>query len=542
MIKIILAQINPTVGDLERNCAKIISGIKNAKKKGAKLVVFPELALTGYPPEDLLLKSHFISRNRHFLNLIKEECKGITALVGFVDKGTPEEMALPKGAIYNSCAVIRGRKIEDVYRKIILPNYGVFDEKRYFYSGGDLPIYVLDDYRFAVSICEDIWEKKIVDSLKERSLDFVINISASPFHLGKVSIREKALSFAAKKTKSFLLYCNLVGGQDELVFDGTSKVFSPSGKLIACAKRFSEDLLIFNLSKGKKYPLIKVETREAEEAFEALRLGLYDYVKKNGFKRVIVGVSGGIDSAVVAALACCALGKENVCALIMPSLYTSCGTFRDAKQICRNLGIKYSIVEINTILQSYLKDLKLYLGGSKRHKTEENLQARIRGNILMAFSNKFGYLVLNTGNKSEVSCGYCTLYGDMVGGFGVLSDTPKMLVYRIAGYINKINPKKVIPASVIKRAPSAELRPNQKDTDSLPPYELLDPILKLYVEEHDSLDEIIKKGFKKGLVKKVIKMVDSNEYKRRQAPVGIKITPCAFGRDRRMPITNKFSQ
>ncbi len=536
MIKIMLAQINPTVGDLEGNYAKIISVIKNAKKKAVNLVVFPELALTGYPPEDLLLKSHFIDKNRHFLNLIKKRCTGITALVGFVDK------SVSTGAIHNSCAVIRNEKIEDVYRKIILPNYGVFDEERYFCSGSDLPIYVLGDYKFAVSICEDIWEEKIINSLKGKKLDFIINISASPFHLGKVSIREKVLSFAAKRTKSFLFYCNLTGGQDELVFDGTSKVFSSSGKLVAYAKRFSEDLLVFNFHKRKKYPLKKVIIRKVEEAFLALRLGLYDYVRKNGFKKVIVGVSGGIDSAVVVALACYALGKENVHALIMPSAYTSLATFEDAKRICKNLGIKYSTVEIGRILEVYFKEFKAHFKGRKSDATEENLQARIRGNILMAFSNKFGYLVINTGNKSETSCGYCTLYGDMVGGFGVLKDVTKELVYKIAGHLNKIGSKRVIPVSVIKRAPSAELKPNQKDTDSLPDYGLLDPVLKLYVEEDCSLDEITKRGFKRSLVKKVIRMVDSNEYKRRQAPVGIKITPRAFGKDRRMPITNKFSQ
>ncbi len=534
MIKIALAQINPTVGGLKQNCAKIIAFIRKAKKKDADLVVFPELALPGYPPEDLLLKNHFIAKNIQVLSSIKKECKGIAVLVGFVDK---------KGdAIYNSCALIRNSKIDSIYRKNILPNYGVFDEKRYFSSGNKLPVYTIKGFSFAVSICEDIWEEKFINSLREKSPDFVVNISASPFHLGKVSIREKVLSHAAKKIKSFVFYCNLIGGQDALVFDGTSKVFSPSGKLIAFAKRFSEDLLIFNLNNSRKYPLKKVIVNEAEEAFSALRLGLDDYVKKNGFKKVVVGVSGGIDSAVVAALACEALGKVNVCGLIMPSAYTSKGTLQDAKQVCKNLGIRYSIVRIDKTLQTYLKDLKPYLGSGKRHKAEENLQARIRGNILMAFSNKFGYLVLNTGNKSEVSCGYCTLYGDMVGGFGILSDVYKMLVYRIARYINKINSQQIIPGSVIKRAPSAELRPNQKDTDSLPAYSLLDPILKLYVEEDYSADEIAKKGFKKSLVAKVIKMVDFNEYKRRQAPIGIKITPRAFGKDRRMPITNKFSQ
>ncbi|MCK4912641.1 MAG: NAD+ synthase, partial [Candidatus Omnitrophica bacterium] len=486
MIKIALAQINPIVGDLKKNSVKIIAFIRKAKKKGVDLVIFPELALTGYPPEDLLLKNHFIVKNKQALSDIKKECKGIDVLIGFVDgKGD---------AIYNSCALIRNSKIESIYHKSILPNYGVFDEKRYFSSGNKLVLYTIKGYTFAVSICEDIWEENFINCLREKSPDFVINISASPFHLGKVSIREKILSHAAKRIRSFVFYCNLVGGQDELVFDGTSKIISPSGKLIAVAKRFLEDLFIFNFDKEKKYSFKKVIVDEAQEAFLALRLGLSDYVRKNGFKKVVVGVSGGIDSAVVIALAKEALGSENVYGLLMPSLYTSKDTLYDAKKICKNLGIKHSVVEINNALQTYLKDLKPYLGSSKKHKTEENLQARIRGNILMAFSNRFGYLVLNTGNKSEVSCGYCTLYGDMVGGFGILSDVYKMLVYNIARYINKINSKNIIPIATIKRAPSAELKFDQKDTDSLPPYELLDPILKLYVEEHHSLDQIIKKG------------------------------------------------
>jgi len=534
MIRIALAQINPTVGDLKQNCTKIIAFIREAKKKGADLVVFPELSLTGCPPEDLLLKNHFIVKNRRLLGLIRKECKDIAALVGFVDK--------KKDTLYNACAFIQGGEIKDIYHKSAIPKYGVFEEKRYFSSGSGLPLYVLKNCRFALSIGEDINENEFLCPLKEKGLDFVINIAASPFHLGKVSIRGKVLSYAAKRVKSFVFYCNLVGGQDELVFDGTSKVFSPQGKLIAVAKRFSEDLLIFNLNKSQKYSLKKVAIGQAQEAFSALQLGLNNYVKKNGFEKVVVGVSGGIDSAVVVALAKEALGKENVYGLIMPSVYTSKGTLHDAKQICKNLGIKHSLVRIDNTLQTYLKDLKPHLGSGKKHKAEENLQARIRGNILMAFSNKFGYLVLNTGNKSEVSCGYCTLYGDMVGGFGILSDVYKMLVYRVARYINKINFKNVIPSSTIKRAPSAELKFGQKDTDSLPPYELLDPILKLYVEEHHSLDEITKKGFKRSLVKRVIGMVDSNEYKRRQAPIGIRITSRSFGKDIRMPITNKFSQ
>jgi len=534
MMKIGLAQINASVGNFKQNCAKIISYIKKAKQGGADLVVFPELALVGYPPEDLLLKNHFVAKNKHFLKLIQKASRGITVLIGFADRRG--------SSIYSACAVIGDGKIQDVYRKVVLPNYGIFDEKRYFTSGDNLSIYNFGNYKFAVSICEDIWEKEFIKLLEGKQLDFIINISASPFHLGKISQREKALSYAARYTNSFVLYCNLVGGQDEIVLDGTSKVFSPKGELIDCAKRFTEDLLMFNLSKNKKYRPKKIAFSREEETFSALRLGLHDYVKKNGFTKVILGVSGGIDSAVCVVSAAVALGKNNVYALIMPSRYTSPQTFRDAKQICKNLGVKHYIVDIDEIFQVYLRNLKIHFKGKGSDKTEENLQARIRGNILMAFSNKFGYLVLNTGNKSEMSCGYCTLYGDMVGGFGVLKDVPKMLVYKLARYLNKITDKKVIPVSVIRRPPSAELKINQKDSDALPSYELLDPILKLYVEDDCSLDDIVKMGFEKELVRRIIKMVDLNEYKRRQAPVGIKITPRAFGKDRRMPITNRFFQ
>ena len=532
MVKIGLAQINSCVGDLKANTAKIIAYIRKARKRGIDIIAFPELALLGYPPEDLILKSHFIDKSLHYLDIIKKECQGIIALVGFVDR--------KKDKLYNACCFIQDGKIVDTYHKICLPNYAVFDEKRYFSRGEAVSLYTFKGYKFSVGICEDIWGEVWLKSLKGKRPDFLINISASPFHLGKVSLRQNVLSSAAKKLGSFVFYCNLVGGQDEFVFDGTSKVFSPQGELIHYGKRFSEDFLSFNLDKKKKYPPKKISIMEKQEAFSALELGLYDYVKKNGFNKVIVGVSGGIDSAVVISLATKVLGRDNVCAVIMPSRYTSRGSLSDAKKICSNLGIKYHVVNISAIYTTYLKMLKPFFKKREADKTEENIQARIRGDILMAFSNKFGYLVLNTGNKSEVSCGYCTLYGDMVGGFGVLKDVPKGLVYKLADYINKIMGKVVIPASVIKRAPSAELRPNQKDTDSLPAYGVLDSILKLYVEKDLSLDSIVKSGFNKNLVKRIIRMVDTNEYKRRQAPVGIKITPRAFGKDRRMPITNKF--
>lgn len=532
MLKIGLAQINSCVGDLEGNAQKVIEGIRAAKKQKIDIVVFPELSLTGYPPEDLLLKPHFVARSRQLLEKITRECNGIAAVVGFVDKD--------KKGMFNACALIANGAIKDVYHKVSLPNYGVFDEKRYFHPGEELAFCTYKGYKFAVSICEDIWRERFVACLQGKQLDFVINISASPFYAGKLSLRKAQLSFAAQRANAFVFYCNLIGGQDELVFDGTSMVVSPGGEVIQCAKRFREDLLVCGFDKSKKYPPCELERSEEEEVFSALSLGLSDYVGKNGFKKTVVGVSGGIDSAVVLALAVNALGKANVAGLLMPSRFTSRATFNDAKKICENLGVGYEVIDIEKVFGAYLETLSPVFKKAKPDKTEENLQARIRGNLLMAYSNKFGHLVLNTGNKSEVSSGYCTLYGDMVGGFGVLKDVPKMLVYRLSHYINKVMGDP-IPHAVIKRAPSAELKADQKDQDTLPPYKTLDGILKLYVEEDLSFDEIVKRGFEPKTVKLVISMVDSSEYKRRQAPIGIKISPRAFGKDRRMPITNKFS-
>ncbi len=534
MLKIAIAQINPSVGDLEQNSAKIINQIILAQKNNADIVVFPELSISGYPPEDLLFKPRFIKKNLECLERIKKQTKGIFALVGFVDKR--------KENLYNACAVLSDTKLIDIYHKIFLPNYGVFDEKRYFLAGDRIPLYEFKGYRFGLSICEDIWEDKYLAFFKHKKLDFLINISASPFHLGKLTLRQKILARASRKLNCFIIYSNLVGGQDELVFDGFSQVYSPAGRPIHCAKRFAEDFSIFFLEKNKEYPSISYSFSEEEELFSSLSLGLQDYLKKNGFKKVIVGVSGGIDSAVVVSLATISLGKDKVCSLIMPSPYTSKETLNDAKRICKSLGIQYYLLDIERIFKAYLSTLKPYFLNKSPDKAEENIQARIRGNLLMAFSNKFGYLVLNTGNKSEVSCGYCTLYGDTVGGFGLLKDLYKLQVYKLAHYINRIMAKEIIPKSVLKRAPSAELKPNQKDSDTLPKYSLLDPILKLYIEENLSWEEIIKRGYQKELVTKIIRMVDKNEYKRRQSPLGVKISKLAFGRDRRIPITNKFIQ
>jgi NAD+ synthase (glutamine-hydrolysing) len=531
MLRIALAQINSCVGDINGNLAKIVGLISQAKQQNADLVVFPELALTGYPPEDLLLKSSFIDNNLKALETIRKAAAGIICLVGFVNR--------KQNRIYNACAVIQNGKIKDIYHKINLPNYSVFDEKRYFTCGDALSFCSYKNYKFTVNICEDIWRKGYVELLKNRGIDFVVNISASPFSAGKTKLREQIITNASQNVNAAVFYCNACGGQDELVFDGTSMVVA-DGEVVAYGKRFSEDLLFFDWDKTKRYKPVKFSFSPEEELFNAVCLGLKDYVIKNKFDKVIIGISGGIDSAVVAVIAAAALGKDKVIGLLMPSQYTSRETFIDAKKVCANLGIAYNISSIDNILDVYREQLEPVFNDIKINQTEENIQARIRGNLLMAFSNRYGYLVLNTGNKSEVSCGYCTLYGDMVGGFGVLKDVTKDKVYAIAKYINKIKGKKVIPVSVINRAPSAELKPNQKDSDTLPAYDLLDPVLKLYIEENYSLEQIVSRGYSLELVKKIIRMVDRNEYKRRQAPIGVKLTACAFGKDRRMPITNGF--
>ncbi|MBD3246551.1 MAG: NAD+ synthase [Candidatus Omnitrophica bacterium] len=532
-MKIALAQINPCVGAFEKNYDQIIAAVDRAARRRARLVIFPELALSGYPPEDLLLKPHFLRKNAFFLSKLARRVRKIRVLLGCVTR---------RGArCYNSCAVLSEGRIEDVYRKIYLPNYGVFDEKRYFAPGGEISVYEESGIRFAVGICEDVWSAQYLQALKGERIDFLAVISASPFHLHKIKLRRKILRRAARFLGTPIVFCNLVGGQDELVFDGTSKIVSARGHVIAAAKRFQEDLLLHDFKiKGVHKPVKLPSLREEEEAFRALSLGLSDYVRKNGFTRVIVGVSGGIDSAVVLSIAALTLGKKNVHGLLMPSRYSSKETLRDAERLCGNLGVSYETIPIEPVYEQYLRLLSPRRNNESPDKTEENIQARIRGNLLMAYSNKYGYLVLNTGNKSELSCGYCTLYGDMVGGFGLLKDVPKLLVYKLARSINRVNQRRIIPVSILRRIPSAELRPNQKDTDSLPEYPVLDPILRMYVEEDKSLQEISNAGFPISVVKRVIRLVDANEYKRRQSPVGIKITPKSLGKDRRMPITNQF--
>ncbi len=530
MLRIALAQINTAVGDLERNTQKIIHYIKKARQLQADMVVFPELTITGYPPKDLLLKSNFVRENKRKIGDIVKEIIGIAAVIGFVDSD--------KKGIYNSAAFIYDGKLIGTQNKTHLPNYDVFDEKRYFKSATETNIFELKGIKFGINICEDIWVDNGSTELQvKKGAKFIINISASPFHAGKIKIRRELLSKRARENNIPIVYNNLVGGQDELVFDGKSYVFDSKGNLIAESKHFEEDLLLTTLE-GKP---IFTKDDITKEIYSALVLGARDYVRKNGFEKIVLGLSGGIDSSLTAAVAVEALGKEKVIGVLMPSAITSKASIEDAKQLAENLGIRYKTISIKDLIDSYSKVLYEEFKGTKPGIAEENIQARIRGNILMALSNKFGYLVLSTGNKSELAVGYCTLYGDMSGGFAVISDVLKTTVYKVAEYVNKINRKEIIPKNVLVKEPSAELKVGQKDRDSLPPYKVLDPILKLYVEEDKSKQEIIAFGFDRKIVEEVINKVDRSEYKRQQAAPGIKITPRAFGTGRRMPITNRYS-
>lgn len=570
-IRIALAQINPTVGDLSGNPRKIISYIKKAKKIKADIIAFPELAVTGYPPEDLLLKPHFVQDNIEALHRIKAATENIVSVIGFVDSDD---------GIYNAAAVISNGKLIDIYHKKHLPNYGVFDEYRYFRAGNKYPVYDLGGIKIGVTICEDIWHEKspaIVQALNGASI--IINLNASPYHIGKALLREDIVSQLASKCEASVLYVNMVGGQDELVFDGGSFVSDEAGSIVARGEQFRERLIVADLKvKGRNRALTVGSRRTLKsivlkdesvkkikigpvlnqgskplnrkrsfhalsvqgEIYGALVLGTKDYVRKNGFKGVVVGMSGGIDSALVTTIAVDALGKDNVHGIFMPSVYTSKESYEDVRRHVKKLGIKIMTIPIDTLFNNYLKTLSKYFKGKKADITEENLQARIRGNLLMAFSNKFGCLVLTTGNKSEMSVGYATLYGDMAGGFAVIKDVPKMMVFEICEWRNRKEGRALIPERILWKEPSAELKKDQLDSDSLPPYSLLDPILKAYVEEDRSFDEIANMGCDMTSARRVISMIDHSEYKRRQAPPGIKITARAFGRDRRFPITNKY--
>jgi len=557
-VRIALAQINPTVGDIDGNVIKICDYIKKAKEQKAKIVVFPELAITGYPPEDLLLKPQFINDNLAALNKVQEETRNITAVVGFVDPVRKLELDMlsngvdRKDGIYNAAAIFHNGKLLDVYHKMYLPNYGVFDEYRYFKAGTKSPVYSIEEIGVGVNICEDIWYPEgPTRSQAVAGAEIILNINASPYHMGKLFLREDMLSKRASENEVVVVYLNTVGGQDELVFDGGSFVVDKTGEIIVRGRQFKEELIISDIvlvaeSTEMKYnppvfPLLKRgEEGLEEEVYEALVLGTKDYVNKNGFKQVVIGLSGGIDSSLVAAIAVDAIGKENVTGIFMPSPYTSKESREDSFELAKNLGIKIIEVPINKIFESYRETLGMAFEDMPEDITEENLQARIRGNILMAFSNKFGWLVLTTGNKSEMSVGYATLYGDMAGGFAVIKDVPKTLVYKLCKWRDLRKAMAIIPERIFWKEPSAELRMDQKDTDTLPPYPVLDPILKAYIEDDKNFEEILSLGCERACAEKVIRMIDKSEYKRRQSPPGIKITPRAFGRDRRFPITNKY--
>ncbi len=558
-LRISLAQINPVLGDFEANLGKIVHAIGLARDASSDIVTFPELALCGYPPEDLLLRAGFLEDNRIALERLVPHCKGINVLVGFVDSVGDR--------VYNAAALLSQGRLVDVYHKVELPNYGVFDEKRYFAQGSGCLIFDINGVRCSATVCEDIWIAGSIteDYARRNGAHVVFNIAASPFHAGKPQMRQKIFARFARAANAMLFVNNLVGGQDELVFDGGSFVLDAQGEVVANAARFEEDMLVTDIRvdgpapttpswnlKGEFHTLERSQTGERKftspckspdpdplsDVYKALTLGTRDYVLKNGFKQVCLGISGGIDSALTAAIAVDALGKDNVIGVTMPSRYTSDGTLSDAGLVAQNLGIRLITIPVEGIFQAYLRALEEPFREGRPGIESENLQARIRGNLLMALSNRFGWLVLTTGNKSETAVGYCTLYGDMAGGFAVVKDVPKMLVYQLSRYVNERAARAVIPESTIDRAPSAELRDDQKDEDSLPPYNLLDAILKEYVEEDRSPEDI--SGFDPNMVTDVVRMVDRNEYKRRQAPPGVKITPKAFGKDRRMPLTNRY--
>jgi NAD+ synthase (glutamine-hydrolysing) len=569
-IRVGLAQINPTVGAIEANARLVLDWMERARAAGCDLVAFPELALTGYPPEDLLFKTAFIEANLRALADVARQSRGITAVVGYVDK---------RDDIFNAAAVLHDGAQVGTYHKQYLPNYGVFDENRYFQSGTEAPVFAVGDTVLAANICEDIWYPTGPTTLQALAgAELVVTINASPYHAGKAQFREKMLATRAADDLVCLAFVNTVGGQDELVFDGQSFIFNEKGERIARGRAFEEDLVVADLDLDEifrarlhdsrrrkeklraagptrislpplprrekpKPPAHEIQALEpVEEIYQALVLGTRDYVTKIGYKHVVIGLSGGIDSALVAAIAVDALGAANVTGVTMPSPFSSVGTRRDAARLAKNLGIDMLRVPITGVLKAYKRALAAAFKGLKEDVTEENLQARIRGNYLMALSNKFSWLVLNTGNKSEIAVGYTTLYGDMAGGFAVIKDCPKTLVYKLSEHANARARRELIPETVFTRPPSAELRPDQTDQDTLPPYAVLDAILECYVEGDQGVADIVARGFDAQTVKRVIAMVDRNEYKRRQGAIGIKITPRAFGKDWRLPIVNKFRE
>ncbi|MBI4597607.1 MAG: NAD+ synthase [Candidatus Omnitrophica bacterium] len=559
-LRLALAQLNLTVGDLEGNQRRIDDAIRQAAAWQADIVAVPELAVTGYPPEDLLLKPQFITANQRVLAaLARRVPSSLAALVGFVDRDR-------QGRLYNAMAVLASGRHAATYRKRHLPNYGVFDEKRYFTPGSDPGLLELGGVRIGLTICEDLWEPQPCAVLADRGARLVINISASPYHADKLALREWLFAKRAAGHHLAVAYCNLIGGQDELVFDGGSLIFDARGRLLARGAQFREKLLVADLPlpsaavgslrggasavrlphRWRERPLRQAPRPHplgaVEEVYEALTLGLRDYARKNRFATLALGLSGGIDSALTACIAVDALGADRVVGVVMPSRFSSRGTQADARALAKALRIRQMDLSIEPVFRAYLQMLRPVFGAHAPDVTEQNIQARIRGNLLMALSNKFGWLVLTTGNKSEMATGYCTLYGDMAGGFAVIKDVPKMLVYRLAEFRNR-RQGAPIPRRIFTRPPTAELAPHQTDQDTLPPYPALDRILKAYVEEDRSLEATVRRTHTPAaVVRRVVAMVDRSEYKRRQAPPGVKITPRAFGKDRRMPITNRYQE
>jgi NAD+ synthase (glutamine-hydrolysing) len=578
--RLALAQIDPTVGDIDGNVALIDDSVDRARDAGAQLVLLPELCVSGYPPEDLLLRRDFLATVREGLDAVAARVEGIVALVGFPERveRSPEELEhfdplidpLPPPA-YNSLAIVADGEIQGVYRKCDLPNYGVFDERRYFEPANDASMIEVDGVPIGLTVCEDIWHPGYPETNEVAAgARLVVNASASPYHRGKGRARERLVVDRARTNAAAFALCNIVGGQDELVFDGASVVVGAGGEVLARAAQFEPELLICDLmtpaggaapdgdpstrevhtlaslTSGAE-PTEPVERRLAEplpteeaEVYSALTLGLRDYVEKNGFDHVVVALSGGIDSALVALIAVDALGADRVTVVVMPSPNSTDETQADARTIAVNLGVELIEISIEEAMEAYGEALAPAFEGTDPGLAEENIQARIRGNLIMALSNKFGWLVLTTGNKSELSVGYATLYGDMAGGFAVIKDVFKLLVYRLVRWRNQQAGRALIPESVLARPPSAELRPDQLDEDSLPPYEVLDRILEAYVERDEGIDALVAEGLPEETVMEVMRLVDRAEYKRRQAPPGIRVSTKAFGRDRRLPITNRF--
>jgi NAD+ synthase (glutamine-hydrolysing) len=562
-LRIAAAQLDLVVGDLEGNVARMVDTYEAAEAAGCDLVAFPELAVTGYPPEDLLLRPTFVAQAAEALEKFASRTGRVAAVVGYPEPGRD---------LYNAAAVCAHGRVYGVYRKHLLPNYAVFDEQRYFAPAtADGPLFVVNGVRVAVTICEDAWSPTgPVLTQAAGGAELVVNINASPYYAGRLRERETMLATRAADASVPVVYVNLVGGQDELVFDGASMVFDEGGHLFARGRQFAEDLLVVDVDVRPGFrrrlldprgrvtapPLPEVRVTEAQlaerdsvpriepvlepvrDVYEALVIGTRDYVRKNGFATVLIGLSGGIDSSLVAAIAADALGAENVVGVLMPSRYSSEGSVTDAERVAANLGIRTMTIPIEPAHEAFLDMLADVFAGTESGVAEENLQARVRGTVLMTISNKFGWLVLTTGNKSEMATGYSTLYGDMAGGFAVIKDVPKMLVYALAVDRNERAGRELIPYSVLEKPPSAELRPDQRDEDSLPPYSRLDPIIEGYVEEDLSVGDLEERGLDHDLVRRVAGLVDHNEYKRRQAPPGVRVSPKAFGKDRRLPITN----